>query len=154
MIWTAEQKQEVASLWKSHSASEIADMFRSRGFNVTRNSIIGIANRAGCSKPRPPSKPRKQRPRKPQQIQLKVVVARTPFEPATIDLPSFNKTIGELGSADCRYIAGDPGEARYCGHPIHKHSLCYDHFKLCYVPSQPRKANPAAFTSGFRARAA
>src|ERR1044072_6540273 len=152
MAWTDEQRQEVVSLWQTKSASEIANLFRERGFNVTRNSIIGIANRAGCSKPKPDKKPRAPRERKPRAVQLKVI-ARTPFKPATVVVQTLDKSLDELGRNDCRYITGEPSNARYCGHPVHERSFCLDHFRLCYTTTEARKPNPAAFSPGFRARA-
>lgn len=138
-------------MWSTHSASEIAAVLQQRGYSFTRNSIVGLLHRAGLTaeqksearKRRPPA-PKRKREHKPvlrivsagygngMRVTSSVTSELPVFE--CIDLPPLNKTLAELGSNECRHIAGDPRDgALYCGHPVHRRSYCAAHFSRCYI---------------------
>jgi hypothetical protein len=154
--WTDELRSEVKGMWANHSAQEIAVALQERGYNFTRNSIVGLLHRMGLTmeqkaearKRRPPA-PKRKREQKPvlrivsagygsgMRITSSVTSDLPLFE--CVDLPPLNKTLAELGPNDCRYIAGDPlAGALYCGHQVHQRSYCAAHFSRCYVEPQKR----------------
>lgn len=45
MIWSKELSSRIAGLWKNRSASEIAALLRSEGYDVSRNAVIGRIKR-------------------------------------------------------------------------------------------------------------
>jgi hypothetical protein len=149
--WTDELRSEVKEMWRTHSAAEIAVALQQRGYNFTRNSIVGLIHRAGLTieqktearRRRPPAPRRKREHRSVLRIVkagygngmrvTKSVASEMPsFE--CIDVAPLNKTLLELGPNDCRHIAGDPRDGvLYCGRPIHQRSYCAAHFSRCYI---------------------
>ena len=104
-FWTEERQQILVTLWKEgKSAREIAETL---GEGITRNAVIGKANRMGLS----------QQQKKGQT---------TPTEPDKVLMPS---------AKQCQWPFGDPGEAdfHFCGRPIQPGwPYCLEHCSLAY----------------------
>jgi hypothetical protein len=156
MSWSEEQIQTLRRL----HADGLSFALISEQVGHTRNSCIGKARRLDLPvrvtvKAKNPGR----RPSGQKRPYLRIVRANgnTPtlkvIETVKSDLPTFqceivplNKTLDELRSDHCRYITGDPvkdGPAIYCGHPVHKRSLCSAHFDRCYIEPQKRWARAA-----------
>jgi GcrA cell cycle regulator len=128
--WTEERVETLARLWgDGHTARQIADAL---GEGVTRNAVIGKANRLGLSKPTKSSVTRHQRK---AEREHKVQPLRPPVtEGASI----FNLT-----NSTCRWPNGDPGDddfhfcAAQCdvGQPY-----CEYHAAMAYQAPQPRSS--------------
>lgn len=133
------------------SSQEIANRLNGEfGIYVSRNAVIGRANRIGLP-PRKISsankKPRKPRERKPTKYggmtSLRFGEPLVTFAPRIIPdaPPSLNLTIVELRADSCRFIAGD--DHLFCGHAAQKgSSYCPAHHALCTQP-RSRKAEAA-----------
>lgn len=60
---------------------------------------------------------------------------------AVADVVPLNLTLADLPDNGCRYIAGEPTGACYCGHPQRAgSSLCKPHHQLCWLPPTERNA--------------
>ena len=105
------------------------------GERVTRNSVMGKANRSGvelnpnvAGRPTGPQKPRMRfQSWKPKsRIPMPELSTETsqPFE-------FLGLNIFELKDNNCRWIEGEvPGEHSYCGQPTYHGSWCHHHFKI------------------------
>lgn len=165
LTWTEER---IAVLCKMHdegcSFSAIGD-----ALGISKNACIGKAGRLKLaarndSKKRPreqdasKKRPRERttRPKAVSKPKLRIVRAgygnglRVASSITTempiftcVDADSLNKPLIDLGTNDCKYIAGDPREAAlYCGLPIFKRSYCAEHFGRCYVEPEKRWDTP------------
>lgn len=65
--------------------------------------------------------------RRPENVRppMQIVAPPAPVEP-------LNLTLMQLGPGQCRFIAGEPSGACYCGHPVEKRSLCSFHYRLVW----------------------
>ncbi len=128
--WTDEKVEILTELWREgQSARQIAEVL---GDGVTRNAVIGKANRLGLSKPSKSSVTRKQR--KEERIKAKLMA------------PEGGATILTLTSSTCRWPIGDPGDEdfRFCGGPANpSQPYCEYHAQLAYqtATSRERKRN-------------
>ena len=85
--WTEERVETLTNMWLSGStARQIAEVL---GDGVTRNAVIGKANRLGLSKPSKSSETRRQR--------------RTEVKQAVLEMPEGGATILTLTSSTCRW---------------------------------------------------
>jgi len=113
----------LADLWSTNSARQCAEKLGEQfGVVLTRQAVIGKAHRMGLGGT--------------PKLFLKLIEPVAPFvEPIAPEpeMPSLELTLDQLTQDDCRFIAGDdPREARYCGHPVHKHGFCLHHYHICY----------------------
>lgn len=124
MEWTEERVARLRELWEEGlSARQIAEGLG----GITRNAVIGKANRMGLSKPTKSSMTRKQ-----NRQEVKPVLA----PPVT-----GGATILQLSSNSCRWPLGDPGDEnfRYCGAPASQSApYCEYHARLAYQPASSR----------------
>ena len=175
MNWTEELKEEVKSLWNTTSAREIAETLEQKHhIKVTRNMVIGVCSRMGLSaatktvahphdtyapkeivRGRPERTERgNYKPRKRLHIvasnaqggyRLTETVETEMPRFACIGLAPLNKALIDLGDNDCRYIAGDPRQALFCGHPVAPDkSWCPLHCSRVFKPVEPSKVRAAA----------
>jgi hypothetical protein len=108
-------------LWPTNSATQCTEKLTERfGVVVTRSAVIAKAHRMGLANT-PKALDRAVTPRVPWPVVEEVS-----------ELPSLDLTLDELTADNCRFIAGDPREARYCGRQVHKHGFCAAHFRICY----------------------
>jgi GcrA cell cycle regulator len=105
--WTEEKVELLTELWKEgQSARLIAEQL---GDGVTRNAVIGKANRLGLSKPSKSSETRKQRTQ--EKIKTK------------LQAPEGGATILSLTGTTCRWPIGDPGDVDFRGFAVEKQIL-------------------------------
>ena len=150
LAWTDERKENLRRLWADgHSASLIAATLT----GVTRNAIIGCANRMGLPARRTRYQiPHPERPRAPRARPVSRRVSLGPnsnvvrFVPVRVsDIPEptteFNCTMLQLTQATCHYPHGHPGEPdyHYCGAQVSYRSLCSYHAAVCYQQLDRRK---------------
>ncbi len=123
--WTDEKVELLTELWREgQSARLIAEQL---GDGVTRNAVIGKANRLGLSKPSKSSVTRKQR--KQEKIKAK------------LQAPEGGATILSLTASTCRWPIGDPGDDdfRFCGGPANiEQPYCEYHSQLAYQTATSR----------------
>lgn len=159
--WNEELCARLKSLWPDHSAAAISAIFRSEGFDFSRNAVIGIAHRLELTSKlqvrlsRPPTVKKgvfQHVVRKANRVRLRVVNSggnQSALTFKTIDarLPALrcveialrNIPLVDLEPNDCRFIAGD--DYLYCGHPQKAgSSYCPAHDSLVWIPANPRRA--------------
>jgi hypothetical protein len=122
IFWTDERKELVKSLWQAHPASYIAAKI-----GVTRNAVIGVANRLGLgnTKPRPKPKPKPIREpklaRPPKQRARKAAASLLPVDAP----PPLNLDI--ISNTGCKWPTQDKPYGE-CGHPrVHRRPYCEAH---------------------------
>ena len=124
--WTEERVGTLKQLWlDGATARQIAEIL---GEGVTRNAVIGKANRLGLSKPSKSSVTRKQRKRE-QQVKVEA--------PPIVG----TATILTLTSSTCRWPIGDPGDENFsfCGAPSKPElPYCEYHSRMAYQPAASR----------------
>lgn len=141
--WTDAQVTTLKELWgQAIVAREIGE-----ALGVSRNAILGKVHRlelpqrkrtpAQHPKNRIPSKPR---PR-PSRAIVRIAPPPKPLPPPPLEPPlSRNIRLVDLESNQCRFIAGEPRDATYCGHQTRGGSKwCAYHFGVVYQPPQIRK---------------
>lgn len=150
LTWTDERISHFRQMHRD--GLSFAEMGEALG--ISKNACIGKAarlklpaRRVSIDRPRQERKPRAPKPKAESKPMLRIVRAGygsglRVTRSVTTDLPIFtcvdadslNKQLVELGTNDCKYIAGDPREgALYCGHSVFKRSYCEAHFERCYV---------------------
>ena len=120
--WSRERVEELTRMWNDGlTARQIAEEL---GDGITRNSVIGKANRLGLSKPTKSSVTRQQRK---VETRTKLVPLKPPSGEGV--------NIFTLTSSTCRWPLGDPTEAqfRFCGSNCESgHPYCEYHAALAY----------------------
>lgn len=156
--WTEERLERAKNLWQAghFSAAEIAKMI---GGGLSRNSVIGKANRLKWGERRPGSRPRKQTIRKPprpverhyvlgfgSRFQSPVPLPATPvIEPPKPPVARM-VSLMDLKFGDCRFPIGDPRHADYgyCGaKAVPGRPYCDWHCRLAYQPIVSRRGREA-----------
>ena len=127
--WFGNRCERLRALWPKYTASQIAKMFG----DVTRNAIIGKANRLKLPRKKPSGNPHPPRIRpRPKPVAPPPI----PPEPPPVIQPEFlGLTFDELESGDCRYPEGDYVPFRFCGQFVeegssycrfHRHIVCHE----------------------------
>ena len=133
MEWTDERAGKLRELWAAgYSAWQIADRLGS----ITRNAVIGKANRMGLSKP---TKSSMTRQRKREED---VLVVEEAFE-----VPEGGVSILTLTHATCRWPIGHPGEENFyfCGARSKPgQPYCAHHARLAYQVPTSKEARRRA----------
>ncbi|MDP6343473.1 MAG: GcrA family cell cycle regulator [Alphaproteobacteria bacterium] len=128
MDWTEERVALLARLWQEgFSARQIAERL---GEEVTRNAVIGKANRLGLSKPSKSSVTRRQRKKEREE---KVLQLQPPMDEGT--------SIFSLTASTCRWPIGDPGDEdfHFCGSKSTVgQPYCDYHAAMAYQPAQTK----------------
>ena len=123
MEWTDERVQRLSELWTAgYSARRIAEILG----DVTRNAVIGKANRLGLSKPTKSSITRR---RKLEEDSEKV------REEEVVVGPEGGVSILTLTTSSCRWPIGHPGEENFffCGARTKPgQPYCEGHSRLAY----------------------
>jgi len=122
MEWTEERVQRLTELWTAgYSARQIAEMLG----DVTRNAVIGKANRLGLSKPTKSSITRRRKREEGDQHEREEVVVG----------PEGGVSILTLTTSTCRWPIGHPGEENFffCGARTKPgQPYCERHSRLAY----------------------
>lgn len=125
--WTDDRVQVLRDMWgQGCTAREIAERL---GPGVSRNAVIGKANRLGLSQPTKSSVSRKARRRAPVQKRPDPM----PEEPVIGD----GATILTLTKSSCRWPIGHPGEEgfKFCGAGTEDNQpYCPYHARMAYQP--------------------
>jgi GcrA cell cycle regulator len=128
--WTEERIAELTRMWSEGlTARQIAELL---GDGITRNAVIGKANRLGLSKPTKSSVTRKQRK---VEREKKVLPLKAPTGEGV--------NIFTLTSSTCRWPIGDPGDAEFhfCGSKCEAgQPYCEYHAAMAYQAPQPRSS--------------
>ena len=132
--WTDERVTKLSRLWgEGFTARQIAEEL---GGEVTRNAVIGKANRLGLSKPSKSSVSRQQR-----QQQRETVVQKP-------EAPQGERaTIFTLTASTCRWPIGDPSQSDFyfCGaKSASGQPYCDYHAAMAYQAPQPRSSRRGA----------
>lgn len=132
--WTDERVETLSNLWREgYTARQIAEKL---GGEVTRNAVIGKANRLGLSKPSKSSVSRQQRR---QQRDVPVQKLEAP--------KGQRATIFTLTASTCRWPIGDPGDTdfHFCGAKCSAgNPYCDYHAAMAYQAPQPRSSRRGA----------
>ncbi len=143
--WPADRIAMLKELWPEMSASQIG-----RAMGLTRMAVLGkvfrlklpqkksdrllIPKRGGC-------------PSKPKYVPTPRISA--PLAPETVlpDMPEpkfLNRTLSELGMAECHYPHGDRAPYRFCGNSCDgKSCYCGYHRRLSYHRILPARREMA-----------
>lgn len=166
--WTEDRIALLRRHWGTDkTAREIAEMI-----GMSRNAVIGKAQRLGLGSGPPPPTKRAERllgsPRKRRQAQVEAArmvllaqcaggaaavaasrAAPLAGSPKLAAVPTRRITMSELTEHACRYPYGDrPSELMFCGRAVMERdgrpaSYCPDHEARCYVPPDNRRpGNP------------
>jgi GcrA cell cycle regulator len=129
--WTDERVAELSKLWQEgYSARQIAERLDE---GITRNAVIGKANRLGLSKPSKSSVTRQQRQKERAE---KVLQLQPPIDQGA--------TIYSLTASTCRWPIGDPGDLdfHFCGaNSKVAGPYCDYHASMAYQPPKAKNAN-------------
>jgi GcrA cell cycle regulator len=141
--WSAEFTNTLKALWATWTAGELCKLM-----GITRNAIIGKANRLGL----PRKKPSGNGKAKPQRIgpRIRPPVFYVATQPApVIELDFLGLTVDEVQSHECHYPHGGEGTAiTFCGQLVeHGSSYCPYHRKLCVHPATTRRDSYNDFMS-------
>lgn len=139
-------------LTASQIAAELSVKF---GVTITRNAVIGKANREGLSIGGAPSllrKPRKKISDKPKRrvANVETTVAQHQAPTAEISIPVSRRiSLFELTATSCRWPIGDPrsDDFCFCGADRVKpedesNAYCAAHAKIAYTPRPTRTITP------------
>ena len=134
MEWTEERVARLTELWTAgYSARNIAEQLG----GVTRNAVIGKANRLGLSKPTKSSITRRR----------KREARETPPPEEIVVGPEGGVSILTLTTSTCRWPLGHPGEEtfRFCGARTKTgQPYCEAHCRMAYqAPSKEAKKRSA-----------
>ena len=137
MTWTPERVAMLRSRWGTMRTAEIADeiMAAYPGFELTRNSVIGKANRLGL-----PKLARGETPRAPSNKPRPKPVVRPVNTIGPIPM-GLNAT-ALLTKGSCRFPMGHPGDDNfhYCGNQkLPGKSYCAFHHDMCTEKRRPTK---------------
>ena len=128
--WSVDRVDLLTELWQSgHSPRQIAEQL---GEGITRNAVIGKANRLGLSKPSKSSVTRQQRQKERAE---KVLSLKPPIDEGA--------TIFSLTASTCRWPIGDPGELdfHFCGAQSKiGQPYCEYHAAKAYQPPKVRNS--------------
>jgi GcrA cell cycle regulator len=154
--WTIDREDLLKKLHgEGLSASQIATRITGTGFEVTRNAVIGKANRLGLTggdKPRRSTRSRKPR-RKPNpgismvfggRKSAKLFLEAEPFTPGPeLVIPEAERRgIDGLTEDQCRWPIGDPQHAdfHFCnGTKVPGLAYCEHHCRRAYQPPQNKR---------------
>ena len=134
MEWTDERVARLEELWsEGYTARQIAESLGS----VTRNAVIGKANRMGLSKPTKSSLTRQRKRQEGARVRP------TKEEEVLIVTPDSGVSILTLTTATCRWPIGHPGEENFffCGAGTKSgQPYCEAHSRLAYQTPTPKVA--------------
>ena len=129
--WADNRVALLSDLWQSgYSARQIAERL---GEGVTRNAVIGKANRLGLSKPSKSSVTRQQRQKERAE---NVLHLQPPIDEGA--------TIFSLTASTCRWPIGDPGDLdfHFCGAQSKVgQPYCEYHAARAYQPPKAKNTN-------------
>lgn len=135
--WSADRVAKLTEWWPIKSASAIARLFGC----LTRNAVIGKANRLKLPRKKPSGGKKK-----PQRVmsgpQLRQPVFYVPTLPQPIlELDFLHLSIEEVRSDECHYPHGGEGTPMtFCGQLAeHGSSYCPYHRKICAHPVSTRR---------------
>ena len=128
LVWSDEAVSILKRLWAEKSARELSKIFwEDLGLSISRNAIIGKANRLGMTK----------RMKGKGSLKPKPYAAKKPIEPKfTIAYDSTKGlTLNDLNHRTCRYPisqnqVGNKTEYFFCGKEAKK-TYCPEHYKIC-----------------------
>lgn len=174
-VWTDDMVAMLTEMWPTHTATVIGARLK-----VTRNAVIGKATRLELP-PKTRAKVDRQKlarssisaqthrsgakntgnggglaiklKRKGKRVWNDIRNVRPPMQivapPAPVE--PLNLTLMQLGSGQCRFIAGEPGSG-YCGHPVEARSLCAFHYRLCWRRLDPELSRRHRRSAEYMAR--
>jgi GcrA cell cycle regulator len=156
--WNDEREKLLKKLHgEGLSASQIAARITATGFECTRNSVIGKANRMGLTggdKPRRSTRsPRKRKPKTGSGINMvfgssrksaKLFLEADPFVagPELVVPETERRGLKDLQDDQCRWPIGDPqlADFHFCnGEKVPGLSYCAHHARRAYQPPEMRK---------------
>jgi GcrA cell cycle regulator len=136
-FWTAKNINKLKTMWvKNKTAADIATAL---GDGVTRNAVIGKANRLGL--------PKRPSPIKTTVSSKKVVVKKVPQENVVVDTEVLIKhkkgsfSILDIKENMCRYPIGDPKDENFhfCGKKaLEDNPYCQAHSDIVYQQKKKR----------------
>ena len=149
--WSEKDDATLRNLWGGKiSASGIAAIL-----NRSKNAVIGRAHRIHLpprrASPSPRGYIRRNVVRVAKRIERKVSKPKPPTDPRKVrkvetPLPepvSLRLTLMDLDDNQCRFIAGEPREALYCGHKVQDgSSYCPHHHARLWVKPNAKPSVP------------
>ncbi len=138
--WPADRIARLTELWPIMTASQIG-----RSMGLSRMAILGKVFRLKL--------PQKKSDRllipkrggtPPKQVYMPAPRISAPPVPETVlpDMPEpefLNRTLDDLGMAECHYPRGDRAPYRFCGNPCDGSCYCGYHHKLSYHRMLPAR---------------
>jgi len=130
------QAKIILELWNSgYSGSDI-----SKETGKTRNAVLGLLHRLKSKGYYVEKKAQKtqesKKTKKIKEIRTNKGWVRS-FNAVKIQdsvIPEHGMTIMDLTPNSCRFViqTDTPEGAIFCGHTLHKHRYCEEHFRMCY----------------------
>jgi len=153
--WDEGSMELLTRWWElGRTAKEITDKLVELGYSITRNAVIGKANRMNIKQPPRDFSPKdkKNKPRKRIIVPATDPRAKIWGRKKTV-LPTFIETkkldpnnpgipITELTDGKCKAIVRDGtfnSLATYCGEPVDRRSFCAGHAEIYYQPPMLRR---------------
>jgi GcrA cell cycle regulator len=142
-IWTPALRDEVILLWPSRSATEIVEIFAKRHIRVSRNSVIGVAHRAGIKKiVSAERKPRIEGPAKPRKPRLIYSTPYVPYAPKMVcaEIEPIGIGLMALTDATCKWPLLEVAEQSFCGlQTVEGKPYCPGHCARAFMPAKPHE---------------
>ena len=131
--WSTELTNTLRALWATWTAGELCKLM-----GLTRNAIIGKANRLHLGRKKPSGNGKKKLQRVGPRLRPQVYYVPTLPAPV-IELDFLDLTLDEIRSDECHYPHGGEGTAiTFCGQLVEDgSSYCPFHRKLCCYAIAP-----------------
>jgi hypothetical protein len=135
--WLDDRVARLKELWPDHSATQIARLFG----NLTRNAIIGKANRLRLQRKTQPVKSGRPKGwRRPTPVPVQVTTPSPELPPPIIKLEFLGLTIDEVRDGECHYPEGEHPPYRFCGQFVQDgSSYCPYHHRIARHVIAPRR---------------
>ncbi len=148
-VWTNDLREKAIVLWADHSAQQISNILIGEGHHFTRNSVIGLLDRAGVTfKDKSEAGRKSSRGRvwsgvksaaktRSGEHHVTTRIAAPKIKPVNyklrcVEIVPRGLSLIDCDPGDCRYPYGGFDEAiTFCGHPkMGDSSYCTPHFHL------------------------
>lgn len=150
ILWTAEQVEELKIHWSSgKSGGAIAKIM-----NISRNAVIGKANRLGLTARKAPNnfpilKVKNEGyahngrcmkdGKKKHHLTIKKEIRLDYTTAVNETIFGVGKKLQDVGRNECRWPVGEDSEMLFCCAPVNKGSYCDSHKSIAFKPKPEKR---------------